>query len=107
LGFKGKLIKAMPLFSSACETGLGKIYRGEGVVGLTQAFLVAGANGLSVSLWQVADESTKEFMAGVYRMVMEKEVSYDIAMTAMKREFIKSKKYGEPFYWAPFVYYGK
>jgi CHAT domain-containing protein len=82
----------MPLFSSACETVRARIYRGEGVVGLTQSFLVAGANGLSVSLWQVADESTKEFMSGVYGMVMDKQVSYAIAMTAMKREFIKSKK---------------
>jgi CHAT domain-containing protein len=118
---------------SACETGLGRIYGGEGVVGLTQAFLVAGANGLSVSLWQVADESTMKFMLGVYRLVREKGLSYDQAMTQMKRAFIagnisleksdigkgsakeyeidpnkkKPNKYSNPFYWAPFVYYGK
>ncbi|MBN1698564.1 MAG: tetratricopeptide repeat protein [Spirochaetales bacterium] len=92
---------------SACETGLGKLYGGEGVVGLTQSFLVAGANGLSVSLWQVADDSTMIFMTGMYRFVREKGMSYAGAMTAMKREFIKSEIYGEPFYWAPFVYYGQ
>ncbi len=54
---------------SACETGLGKLYGGEGVVGLTQAFLLAGANGLSVSLWQVADDSTAQFMVAVYTLV--------------------------------------
>jgi CHAT domain-containing protein len=91
---------------SACETGLGKIYGGEGVVGLTQSFLVAGANGLSVSLWQVADESTMELMVGMYRLVKEKGLSYDRAITEMKREFIRSNKYSDPFYWAPFVYYG-
>jgi len=48
-------IKADFFNLSACETGLGKIYGGEGMVGLTQSFLIAGANGLSVSLWQVAD----------------------------------------------------
>ncbi len=92
---------------SACETGLGKIYGGEGVVGLTQSFLLAGANGLSVSLWQVADKSTMEFMIGMYKKVSENGMSYDKAITEMKREYIKSGKYSIPFYWAPFVFYGK
>ncbi len=97
---------------SACETGLGKIYGGEGVVGLTQAFLIAGANGLSVSLWQVADESTMQFMIGMYRLVEEEGYSYDRAITEMKRRFINQTNadgmdYSKPFYWAPFVYYGE
>ncbi len=92
---------------SACETGLGRIYGGEGVVGLCQSFLVAGAGGLSVSLWQVADESTKEFMVGLYRLLQDKEMSYDRAMTEMKRVFIQDSAFDQPFYWAPFVYYGK
>ncbi|MBN2369629.1 MAG: CHAT domain-containing protein [Vicinamibacteria bacterium] len=91
---------------SACETGLGRIYGGEGVVGLTQAFLRAGANGLSVSLWQVADASTKDFMVGLYRLVQERGLSHVRAMTEMKREFIRSEEYADPFFWAPFVYYG-
>jgi CHAT domain-containing protein/Tfp pilus assembly protein PilF len=95
---------------SACETGLGRINSGEGVLGLTQAFLVAGAKGLSVSLWQVADESTAEFMVALYKLVEEQGLSYAEAMTEVKRRFIKGefgKKWTAPFYWAPFVYYGK
>ena len=91
---------------SACETGLGKLYGGEGVVGLTQAFLVAGANGLCVSLWQVADDSTMEFMTGLYRLVETKGLSYSDAMAEMKRQFIGGK-YAAPFHWAPFVHYGQ
>ncbi len=97
---------------SACETGLGKIYGGEGIVGLTQSFLIAGANGLSVSLWQVADESTMQFMIGMYELVEEQGYSYDEANTEMKRRFINRTNdngldYSKPFYWAPFVYYGE
>ena len=94
---------------SACETGLGKIYGGEGVVGLTQSFLIAGANGLSVSLWQVADKSTMQFMAGLYKKVREGS-TYCQAINAMKRDFITGK-YGTanqvPYFWAPFAYYGQ
>lgn len=92
---------------SACETGLGKLYSGEGIVGLTQSFLVAGANGLSVSLWQVSDESTTEFMVGLYKLVKEKGLSYDRAMTEMRRQFIRHPKLSSPYFWSPFVYYGK
>ena len=95
---------------SACETGLGKVYSGEGVVGLTQAFLLAGANSLSVSLWQVPDASTTDFMVALYKIVAEEGLSYADAIAEVKRRFIKGE-FGEqwraPRYWAPFVYYGK
>jgi len=91
---------------SACETGLGKVMNGEGVMGLTQGFLTAGANGLSVTLWQVNDRSTEDFMKGVYAKVKEKNLSFAEAFTLQKREFIQGN-YSAPFFWAPFIYYGR
>ena len=93
---------------SACETGLGKIYPGEGVVGLTQGFMLAGANSVSVSLWPIADEATSEFMVSVYSKIADGS-SYSLAITETKRDFISGKygvEYKKPYYWAPFVYYG-
>ena len=52
---------------SACETGLGKEKRGEGVMGLTRAFMYAGAPTVGVSLWSVADKSTAELMTDFYK----------------------------------------
>ncbi|HSV92286.1 MAG TPA: CHAT domain-containing protein, partial [Desulfobacterales bacterium] len=52
---------------SACETGLGRIHGGEGIIRLSQAFLAAGASGLSVSLWPVTDDATRQFMIELYR----------------------------------------
>jgi CHAT domain-containing protein len=91
---------------SACETGLGKIYGGEGVVGLSQAFLIAGANSMSVSLWQVADASTRDFMTGFYELT-KTGLPFYVAIAEMKRFFIDAGIYDHPFYWAPFVFYGK
>ena len=103
-------IKADFVNLSACETGLGKIYGGEGVVGLTQSFLIAGANGLSVSLWSVADNSTAIFMVEVYKKVNQKNMDYYEAIAETKREFISGKfssGFKAPYFWAPFVYYGR
>ena len=94
---------------SACETGIGKIYPGEGVVGLTQAFILAGGNSVSVSLWPISDKGTSQFMGSFYGNIAD-GVSYSTALTNTKIDFI-SGEYGEeykkPYYWAPFVYYGK
>ena len=55
---------------SACETGLGKEKRGEGVMGLTRAFMYAGAPTVGVSLWSVADKSTADLMTDFYRRLL-------------------------------------
>ncbi len=95
---------------SACETGLGKIYEGEGVIGIAQSFVIAGANSLSVSLWQVADNSTSTFMTELYKMVRDEGISYSVAMNRIKRKFINGDYHQAqvlPYFWAPFIYYGK
>jgi CHAT domain-containing protein/tetratricopeptide (TPR) repeat protein len=91
---------------SACETGLGRNLGGEGIIGLSQAFLAAGASGLSVSLWPVADDATRQFMIELYRANRERVLSFARAMTEVKRRFIREGTWREPVYWAPFVYYG-
>ena len=95
---------------SACETGLGKVYAGEGVSGLMQSLFIAGANGMSVSLWAVSDQGTMYFMTGLYDLVFNQGYAYADGMDEMKRRFIRGD-YGETFkhpnYWAPYVYYGK
>jgi CHAT domain-containing protein len=92
---------------SACETGLGKEKRGEGVIGLTRAFMYAGAPAVGVSLWSVADKSTAELMTDFYKNLLGKQGSTPTAaMRAARQNMIAGKKYSAPFYWAPFVING-
>jgi CHAT domain-containing protein/Tfp pilus assembly protein PilF len=92
---------------SACETGLGRVVKGDGVLGLTRAFNIAGANRVGVTLWQVDDAATKDFMVGVYGKQMAKGMEWGEAWTAVKREFIHSQDFSDPYYWSPFVLYGR
>jgi CHAT domain-containing protein len=97
---------------SACETGLGKEKRGEGVMGLTRAFMYAGAPTVGVSLWSVADKSTAELMTDFYKRLLatpsasSSSVSASAAMRGAQLAMISGKKYSAPFYWAPFVLVG-
>ena len=92
---------------SACETGLGKEKRGEGVMGLTRAFMYAGAPTVGVSLWSVADKSTADLMADFYqRLLSNSAPSTSGALRGAQLAMISGKKYSAPFYWAPFVLVG-
>jgi CHAT domain-containing protein len=92
---------------SACETGLGKERRGEGVIGLTRAFMYAGAPSVGVSLWSVADRSTADLMTDFYRRYLGQErAGAPAAMRAAQQQLIAGKRYSAPFYWAPFVIVG-
>ncbi|HSE23453.1 MAG TPA: CHAT domain-containing protein, partial [Pyrinomonadaceae bacterium] len=92
---------------SACETGLGKEKRGEGVLGLTRAFMYAGAPTVGVTLWSVADKSTATLMTDFYRRLFSAgEVSTSAALRDAQLAMISDKKYSAPFFWAPFVLVG-
>lgn len=93
---------------SACETGLGKEKRGEGVIGLTRAFMYAGAPTVGVSLWSVADKSTADLMTDFYQRLLSTTTpaSTSGALRGAQLAMINGKKYSAPFYWAPFVLVG-
>lgn len=93
---------------SACQTGLGKVSKGEGIIGLTRALLYAGSNNLIVSLWKVADESTSQLMVDFYDILLSKDdADYSYSLRVAKLKLINSKEFDSPYYWAPFILIGK
>ncbi|MFL6192889.1 MAG: CHAT domain-containing protein [Thermoanaerobaculia bacterium] len=99
----GLKLNADLLTLSACQTALGKEVRGEGMVGLTRAFLYAGARSLVVSLWPVPDRSTSDFMYDMYRGLDSGKAE---ALRKAKLGMISSGRFSEPYYWAPFILSG-
>jgi CHAT domain-containing protein/Tfp pilus assembly protein PilF len=89
---------------SACETGKGRLYAGEGVTGLARAFLYAGSCGVVCSLWAVDDRETATFMAHLYGGLKDGRAAAD-ALRAAKLEMIRAQK--PPVFWAPFILIGE
>jgi CHAT domain-containing protein/tetratricopeptide (TPR) repeat protein len=93
---------------SGCRTGLGKEVSGEGIVGLTRAFLYAGAKRVVASLWQVNDAATAELMKRFYReMLGEKRLSPAAALRAAQLAMWRSGRWRAPYYWAGFALQGE
>ncbi len=91
---------------SACETGLGKQVKGEGLVGLTRGFMYAGARRVVVSLWSVNDVATSEVMAKFYQKMLEGGQNPVSALRAAQLEMWKSPNWQSPYYWAAFTVQG-
>jgi CHAT domain-containing protein len=89
---------------SACETGIGKLQRGEGIISLARAFAYAGAKSIVTSLWSVNDKSTSELMRFFYRELRrgkDKDEALRLARQRLLRE--SNVRNAHPFFWAAFV----
>jgi len=100
-------LKADLAVLSACQTGLGKFSKGEGVIGLSRALTYAGAKSIIVSFWSVSDESTSELMTAFYKTILQhKNENFPRALREAKLQLIKNQKFSAPYYWAPFILIG-
>lgn len=88
---------------SACETGLGKAVEGEGLMGLTRAFLYAGARDVLCSLWQVSDESTAQLMEKFYDQWQANNNNTAWSLQTAQLTLLNQEKTKHPFHWAAFV----
>jgi CHAT domain-containing protein len=89
---------------STCYGAGARAYSGEGLVGLSWAFLRAGAHNVIGALWEVSDVSTPQLMDELYRE-LENGKTPDTALRDAKLTLLKSSTYSKPFYWAPFQLY--
>jgi len=98
------------LVLSACETGIGTLSKGEGVLSLARGFSYAGVKNLIVSLWKVNDKATEKLMTDFYTFY-SKTNNKSIALHQTKLNYLKNNKIASlkksPYYWASFVYFGE
>lgn len=90
---------------SACDSGVGMIMNGEGVMGLPFGLFVAGNVNTLLTLWKINDQATAEFMKRFFKKV-KSGMSARESLTNTKREFMKDATFSDPKYWAPFILVG-
>ena len=94
---------------SACETGIGKWYKGEGAMSVARGFQFSGAQNFLFSLWKVNDYTTSKLMENFYENIHYK-YSYSAGIQEAKIQFLSDSNIANvkksPYYWAAFVYYG-
>ena len=91
---------------SACETARGRRLEGEGTIGLTRAFLAAGAQHVVASLWRVDDAATAELMHAFYSQLLRQRRSPAAALRAAQRQLAGTRQWAHPYFWAGFVVQG-
>ena len=100
-------LKADLVVLSACQTALGKDIKGEGLLGLTRAFMYAGATRVVASLWQTEDRATAALMSRFYEGMLTKGESPAAALRTAQIAMWKDKRWQRPRYWAAFTLQGE
>ena len=99
-------LRARLVSLSACDTGLGEVVTGEGVVGLARAFLNAGADAVAMTLWRIPDASTAELMRRFYAHMRAGRPAAE-ALREAKLELRRDRASRRaPFHWAGVVLSG-
>jgi CHAT domain-containing protein len=102
----GLPVRADLVVLSACESAAGTVSRGEGVVGLSRAFIGSGAGGVVASLWAVSDLSTAELMQRFYDSLFDGDRPAGEALRRARASLIDDPRFSHPFYWSPFIVIG-
>jgi CHAT domain-containing protein/predicted negative regulator of RcsB-dependent stress response len=92
---------------SACQTGLGKEARGEGLIGLTRGFMYAGVARVVASLWRINDRSAAELMRYFYEAMFRQHLTPAAALRAAQIKMWQTGEWRFPHYWAAFVLEGE
>ncbi len=95
-------LQADMIVLSACETGIGKLQKGEGIMSLARGFSYAGAKSIITTLWRVNDQKTTQIILDFYQN-LDKKQSKDQALWTAKQQMIKEGLYAHPYYWAGFI----
>lgn len=99
-------LKADLVVLSACQTGVGKELRGEGLMGITRGFMHAGVPQVVVSLWKVDDRSTAELMKRFYHYILEEGQPPAAALRSAQHSMLEDPEWSEPWHWGGFIYQG-
>lgn len=91
---------------SACQTARGQVSTGEGLIGMSWAFLIAGSSTTLVSQWKVDSESTSQLMVSFHRNLRNHDKSKDEALRQSALKLMNNPRYRHPFYWSGFVLVG-
>jgi CHAT domain-containing protein/tetratricopeptide (TPR) repeat protein len=92
---------------SSCDTALGRLVKGEGLVGLVRGFMYAGAKRVVASLWKVDDEATEELMGRFYDEMLRGNRTPAAALRKAQLAMWQEPRWQQPFYWAAFVLQGE
>jgi CHAT domain-containing protein len=95
-------LKAEMVVLSACETALGELQEGEGIISLARAFAYAGAQSIITTLWQVSDQRSSELIQEFYHFLGQ-NLTKDAALWQAKKAFIDADFNAHPYNWAGFI----
>lgn len=95
------------LLLPCCQTGLGKIIKGEGIMGLSRALIFSGVQTMILSLWNVSDTYSQDITKNFFTELPQSNENMAVSLQKSKIKLLKNKESANPYFWAPYILIGK